>query len=85
MNLDIVKPEIFGHFHLVYHFTVPLRLMINATKDVCNLICFLICQNVHTCTMKFMTVCDVGSFCFSQAKEFDFYALLFDRMKRCFG
>ena len=25
MNSDMVKPENFGHLHLVYHFTVPLR------------------------------------------------------------
>ena len=25
MNSDIVKLERFGHLHLVYHFTVPLR------------------------------------------------------------
>ena len=24
MNSDMVKPEKFGHFHLVYQFTVPL-------------------------------------------------------------
>ena len=35
--------------------------------------------------MKFMTVCDVGSFSFSLTEEFDFYALLFDRMPQCFG
>ena len=23
MNSNMVKPEIFGHLHLVYHFTVP--------------------------------------------------------------
>ena len=26
MNSNIVKPEKFGHLHLVYHFTVPLRI-----------------------------------------------------------
>ena len=25
MNSDMVKSEKFGHFHLVYHFAVPLR------------------------------------------------------------
>ena len=25
MNSDMVKPEKFGHLHLVYHFTVPSR------------------------------------------------------------
>ena len=25
MNSNMVKPEKFGHLHLVYHFTVPLR------------------------------------------------------------
>ena len=25
MNSDMVKPEKFGHLHLVYHFAVPLR------------------------------------------------------------
>ena len=24
MNSDMVKPKIFGHLHLVYHFTIPL-------------------------------------------------------------
>ena len=24
MNSNMVKPEKFGHLHLVYHFTVPL-------------------------------------------------------------
>ena len=26
MNSDMVKPEKFGHLHLVYHFTLPLLL-----------------------------------------------------------
>ena len=26
MNSSMVKPEKFDHFHLVYHFTVPLRI-----------------------------------------------------------
>ena len=26
MNSDMVKPEKFGHLHLVCHFTVPLTL-----------------------------------------------------------
>ena len=25
MNSDMVKPEKFGHLHLVYHFTVPSK------------------------------------------------------------
>ena len=25
MNSNMVKPEKFGHLHLVYHFTVPLN------------------------------------------------------------
>ena len=25
MNSDIIKPKKFGHLHLVYHFTVPLK------------------------------------------------------------
>ena len=29
MNSNIVKPEKFGHLHLVYHFTIPLRPFIN--------------------------------------------------------
>ena len=29
MNSNMVKPEKFDHLHLVYHFTVPLRLAIN--------------------------------------------------------
>ena len=29
MNSDMVKPEKFGHLHLVYHFTVPLRTLSN--------------------------------------------------------
>ena len=28
MNSDMVKPEKFGHLHLVYHFTVPLKFFI---------------------------------------------------------
>ena len=31
MNADMVKPEKFGHLHLVYHSAVPLRL-----KEVCD-------------------------------------------------
>ena len=31
MNSDMVKPERFGHLHLVYHFTVPLSRM--ATRE----------------------------------------------------
>ena len=27
MNSNMVEPEKFGHLHLVYHFTVPLRLI----------------------------------------------------------
>ena len=27
MNSDIVKPEKFGHLHLVDHFTVPLMII----------------------------------------------------------
>ena len=26
MNSDMVKPEKFGHLHIVYHFTVPLKV-----------------------------------------------------------
>ena len=26
MNSNTVKPEKFGHLHLVYHFTVPLKV-----------------------------------------------------------
>ena len=26
MNPNMVKPEKFGHLHLVYHFTFPLRV-----------------------------------------------------------
>ena len=26
MNSNIVKPKKFGHLHLVYHFTIPLKL-----------------------------------------------------------
>ena len=29
MNSDIVKSEKFGHLHLVYHFTVPLKHLVN--------------------------------------------------------
>ena len=25
MNSNMVKPEKFGHLHIAYHFTVPLR------------------------------------------------------------
>ena len=27
MNSDTIKPEKFGHLHLVYHFTVPLTVI----------------------------------------------------------
>ena len=27
MNSNMVKPEKFGHLHLVYHFTIPLRFL----------------------------------------------------------
>ena len=29
MNSNMVKPEKFGHLHLVYHFTVPLNDKVN--------------------------------------------------------
>ena len=31
MNSDMVKPEKFGHLHLVYHFTIPLSNVNNST------------------------------------------------------
>ena len=37
MNSDMVKPEKFGHLHLVCHFTVPLILAFVST-----------CNNLHT-------------------------------------
>ena len=37
MNSDMVKPEKFDHFHLVYHFTGPLR-MLNLFKINNNLV-----------------------------------------------
>ena len=33
MNSDMVKPEKFGHFDLVYQFTVPLRLSILGNQE----------------------------------------------------
>ena len=36
MNSNMVKPETFGHLHLVYHFTIPLKRYIdlfNPTQD----------------------------------------------------
>ena len=36
MNSDMVKPETFGHLHLVYHFTVPLNLNYGTTKQANN-------------------------------------------------
>ena len=27
MNSDMIKPKTFGHLHLVYHFTVPLKAL----------------------------------------------------------
>ena len=45
MNSDMVKPEKFGHLHLVYHFTVPLSFreqssfMLSAKKCTISL-CF---------------------------------------------
>ena len=34
MNSNMVKPEKFGHLHLVYHFTVPLINSISLTEVV---------------------------------------------------
>ena len=28
MNSNMVKPEKFGHLHVVYHFTIPLRSLL---------------------------------------------------------
>ena len=30
MNSNMVKPKKFGHLHLVYHFTAPLKAFIKA-------------------------------------------------------
>ena len=45
MNSDMAKPEKFGHLHLVYHFTVPLRIknfdvLKSGCRDVMVLISF---------------------------------------------
>ena len=32
MNSNMVKPEQFDHLHLVYHFSVPLKIEIVAIK-----------------------------------------------------
>ena len=32
MNSDMVRPEKFGHLHLVYHFTVPLKVKYKLIK-----------------------------------------------------
>ena len=39
MNSDMVKSEKFGHFHLVYHFTVPIK------HRVCKKVLFFDLQN----------------------------------------
>ena len=31
----MVKPEKFGHLHLVYHFTVPLRVLSQVNEPLC--------------------------------------------------
>ena len=36
MNSNMAKPEKFGHLHLVYHFTVPLKAKFN--KAIINFI-----------------------------------------------
>ena len=41
MNSDMIKPEIFGHLHLVYHFTVPMVQLFHEIlyfQKSCNLI-----------------------------------------------
>ena len=37
MNSNMVKPEKYGHFHLVYHFTVPLKCVICFIKSPLNM------------------------------------------------
>ena len=34
MNSNIVKPGKFGHLHLVYHFTVPLKELLYADDRI---------------------------------------------------
>ena len=39
MNSNMVKPEKFGHLHLVYHFTIPLstgkiKIILFRTKEI---------------------------------------------------
>ena len=36
MNSDMVKPEKFGHLHLVYHFTVPLTISTKISNLIKN-------------------------------------------------
>ena len=38
MNSDMVKPEKFGHLHLVYHFTVPLMDKVTKNKRSLELV-----------------------------------------------
>ena len=38
MNSDMVRPEKFGHLHLVYHFTVPLR-QASYSDRICAFLC----------------------------------------------
>ena len=38
MNSSMVKPEKFGHLHLVYHFTVPLNILLSKSYHMFSLI-----------------------------------------------
>ena len=52
MNSNMVKPEKFGHLHLVYHLTVPLNWVVNQSCpdiafDVCNLSSNVKCPTIE--------------------------------------
>ena len=52
----MVKPEKFGHLHLVYHFTIPLRVLYFSTEriytDIHNLAMFVKQGVSFTCKLS---------------------------------
>ena len=34
MNSNMIKPEKFGHLHLVYHFTIPLTNLYSGPNEI---------------------------------------------------
>ena len=60
MNSDVVKPEKFGHLHLVYHFTIPLSHLRehkfkHGFHDTLNPICS--CGNDIETSTRFLLHC----------------------------